>query len=93
MEIIDLKELMDGKFTYPNWFTKTQYPLRCDAFENNVRIYYISTKSIMKKVFEKYLPRYIKLTPKFCWALGFLKGEGLNSIRGKSYYRFEIKFD
>jgi len=90
MEIIDIKELMDGKLTYPSWSTKTQYPIQCEIKSDQVRVYYITTKTIMKKVHERFFPKFIKLTPRFCWAMGFLKGEGLNSTNGRSYYRFEV---
>jgi len=90
MEVIDIKELMEGKLTYPSWSTQTQYPIECITNKDKVKVYYTTTKTIMKKTHERYFPRFIKLTPGFCWALGFLKGEGLNSIRGKSYYRFEL---
>ncbi|MBM3199387.1 hypothetical protein FJZ53_00505 [Candidatus Woesearchaeota archaeon] len=90
MELIDIKELMDGKLTYPSWSTKTRYSIQCEIKSDRVRVYYVTTKTLMKKVHERLFPRFIKLTPRFCWAMGFLKGEGLNSINGKSYYRFEI---
>ena len=44
----------------------------------------------MKKRIKRTFPCYIYLTPGFCWSLGFYKGEGLNSIKSKTYYRFGI---
>ena len=88
---IDLIELLKNEYTYPNWSTSTKYKLETQIInEEEILVFYHSTKTIMKKIFKRKFPRYIYLTPGFCWVLGFFKGEGLSSIRGKSYRRFVI---
>ncbi|HLD15265.1 MAG TPA: hypothetical protein VJB94_01670 [Candidatus Nanoarchaeia archaeon] len=88
---IDLLELIKDKYTYPNWSTGRQYKLEGEILSRNkILIYYIATNHITKRKFQKIFPRYIYLTPSFCWVLGFFKAEGLSSIKNKAYYRFNI---
>jgi len=87
---INLSELITDKRTYPNWSTGTTYLLKFEDLGNKILIYYISGKTIMKKRYSKIFNKYIELTPGLCWALGFYKGDGLNSINGYSYHQFSI---
>jgi len=88
---IDLMDLLKEEYTYPNWSSGMKYKLETEIInEEEIYVFYYSTKTIMKKRFQRKFPRYIYLTPGFCWGLGFFKGEGLNSIRGTSYRRFII---
>ncbi len=88
---IDILKLIDGQYTYPTWSTKTSYRLRAKIIDkDNISIYYESTKTIMKKKFRGIFPRYVFLTPGFCWALGFFEGEGMKSKKSTSYRRFNI---
>lgn len=89
-ETIKICEIISGKETYPNWSTGTTYPLKFELDEDEIIIYYIMTKTIMNKVYSRKFPKEIKLTPSFCWALGFIKGEGMNSLNKSSYHRFGV---
>lgn len=80
---IDIKELVKGEFTYPNWSTSSTYSLKAKELCNDVLVYYF-TKSNRK--ISRIFPKEIDLTPRLCYILGFLKGEGSTSL-GKSNYR------
>ncbi|MBN2459871.1 hypothetical protein JXB28_06315 [Candidatus Woesearchaeota archaeon] len=83
-QIVKLKNLVNGKFTYSSWSTDSSYILKCKELDKqNVLIYYV-TKS--NKVVSRRFPRLIHITPKFACILGLIKGEGANAT-GKSNYR------
>jgi ribosomal protein L22 len=83
-QIVQLKALIDGKFTYTSWSTNSSYMLKSKGLDNqNILVYYI-TKS--NKVFSREFPKFISITPKFACILGLIKGEGANAL-GKSNYR------
>ncbi len=89
--VIDLIELVKTEYSYPTWSTDTSYKLKAEIIDKDkILIYYESEKTIMKKMFKETFPRYINLTPGFCWALGFFEGEGLKSKKYTSYRRFNI---
>ncbi len=88
---IDLVELLKDQYTYPTWSTGTSYKLKTEIINyNQILIYYELEKTIMKKKFKEFFPRYIHLTAGFCWALGFFEGEGMKSKKYTSYRRFNI---
>ena len=57
-----------------------------------VMVYYeITTKKAhFKRRVQEQFRKTIVLTPGLCWAIGFFKGEGVNSIINGSYRRFSI---
>lgn len=87
---LDLSNIIKNKNTYPNWSTGSTYPLRFKDLGKDIEIYYIAEKNITKKRYSKIFPKHIDLTPGFCWTLGFIKAEGLNSINSHSYSQFHI---
>lgn len=91
MAVISIKKVLKGTLTYPSWSTKSQYLLQFENIDKEkIKAYYIITKGPIKRKIQNIFPKKIKLDPGFCWMLGFIKGEGMNSTRGKSYYRFLI---
>ena|SRR3989338_3123250 len=91
MNKIDILELINGQYTYANWSSGSMYELHGKPInDKEIVVYYTIKKAIMKKTISRVFTRYINLTPSFCWALGFFRGEGLSSRRSKSYHRFNI---
>ena len=84
---IKIKNLIKGKKTYPNWSTKLTYDLKSKDKDGNVLVYY---KTKQNKIFSRLCPSEINLTPKLCYVLGFLKGEGSTSLGSSNYRRFTI---
>jgi hypothetical protein len=83
-QIIEIKDLVEGKLTYTSWSTNSSYVIRCKELdEHNVLVYY-ATK--FNKTFSRKFPKIASTTPKFACVLGLIKGEGANAI-GKSNYR------
>lgn len=80
---INIKELVQGEYTYPNWSTGSIYSLKTKELTNDTLVYYF-TKS--NREVSRIFPKEIDLTPKLCYIMGFLKGEGSTSL-GKSNYR------
>jgi hypothetical protein len=89
MEVIDLAKILDGKTTYPTWSCGRTYPLEITCNNSNsVRVTY-RRKNGGKRPVRAY-PRFIELSPKLVWVLGFLKGEGLRSRGSSAYRRFTV---
>lgn len=90
MNKIDLTILLKGKYTYPSRIKGIKYPINTQIInKKTINVYYDITSGIKRRI-EGTFPRYIYLSPGFCWALGFFKGEGVNSIINGSYRRFSI---
>lgn len=87
---IDLCKLVDGIKTYPSWTTSRQYSLGVQTIDDeHIKIFYQIAGPIKRKISRQF-PRKLKLNPRFIWALGFLKGEGSNSLGKSNYRRFTI---
>jgi hypothetical protein len=83
MNSIKIKELVNGKETYPSWSTNSTYSIYTKELGNQIEVYYyIKGNRKISRIF----PNEIILNPRFCYCLGFLKGEGPTSL-GKSNYR------
>jgi len=87
---LDLLELMDNKLTYPSWSTSTVYPINCSVLsDNEISVFYEINGPVRRRVSRRF-PRFIKLEPNLIWLLGFLNGEGSNSICQSNYRRFTV---
>ena len=87
---IDLHNLVEGIKTYPSWTTSREYSLSVKAIDTeHIEIFYQVAGPVKRKIGRKF-PRKLQLNPRFIWALGFLKGEGSNSLGKSNYRRFTI---
>ncbi|MFH1409497.1 MAG: hypothetical protein ABIH34_06305 [Nanoarchaeota archaeon] len=85
---INIKELIKGNKTYPTWSTGSCHQLYAtNEKQNTIKIFY-TTKS--KRIISRVFPKKLTLSPEFCYVLGFLKGEGSNSLGKSNYRRFTI---
>lgn len=84
---IRLKELLEGKTTYPTWTTNSIYPLQTIEKGENILVFY-QTKT--NKKISRTFPAEIILTPQLIYVMGFLKGEGPTSLGKSNYRRFTI---
>ncbi len=90
MNKIDLVLLLKDKYTYPSRIKRKKYPIYTEIInEKSINVYYDITSGIKRRI-QGIFPRYVYLSPGFCWALGFFKGEGVNSIINGSYRRFSV---
>lgn len=84
---INIKNLVKGKMTYPNWTTNSTYPLQVIENEGNVTVYYkIKGNRIINRIF----PSTLYLTPHLSYVLGLIKGEGSTSLNKSNYRRFTL---
>ena len=84
---INIKKLVNGEYTYPNWSTSSRYSLRTKNQGKDIEVYYI-TKSNRK--ISRLFPKYINLSVELSYVLGLLMGEGSNSLGKSNYRRFTI---
>ncbi|MFH1134162.1 MAG: hypothetical protein V1735_06760 [Nanoarchaeota archaeon] len=84
---LSINRLIKGKKTYPTWSTESCHRLAVENYNQGVIVFYF-TKG--KRKISRRFPKNIALSPKFCYALGFLKGEGSNSLGKSNYRRFTI---
>ncbi|MBU0980924.1 MAG: hypothetical protein KJ709_09045, partial [Nanoarchaeota archaeon] len=84
---INIQKLVKGKYTYPSWSTNSTYQLRSRICGNEIEVYYI-TKSNRK--ISRIFPKHISISHRLSYVLGFLKGEGSNSLGKSNYRRFTI---
>ena len=90
MNRVDLRILLKDRYTYPSRIKGKEYPIYTQLINKKmINVYYDVTCGIKRRI-QGTFPRYIYLSPGFCWALGFFKGEGVNSIINGSYRRFSI---
>lgn len=88
---LNVNKLVRNQFTYPNWTTNSQYKVNSKIIDkNNILVYFDITKGAVKRRISRIFPRYIDCTSRFLWVLGFLKGEGSNSLGKSNYRRFTI---
>ncbi len=80
---LDISDLIKGNKTYPSWSTNSTHNLEGYKKQDGILVYY-KTKS--NKLISRWFPKKIEITPKLCYILGIIKGEGSNSL-GKSNYR------
>ena len=90
MKIVKIADLVSGEYTYPNWSSGSVYPLESYDEGDETIVKYTVTNTIMRRPYSRRFPKEILLTTKLCWALGFLKGEGMNSRNPSSYHRFGV---
>lgn len=87
---IDLSKLVDGIKTYPSWTTGRQYSLGIQTIDDEIIETFYQIAGPVKRKISRQFPRKLKLSPRFIWALGFLKGEGSNALGKSNYRRFTI---
>ena len=83
---IALRKIIEGKMTYPSWSTNKVYEIHCKKVTESEIIAYYCLQGPIKRKISRTFPKYLDLSPRFIWVLGFLRGEGANS-KGKSNYR------
>lgn len=87
---IDLNKLVNGIKTYPSWTTNREYSLSVHAVDvEHIEVSYKIAGPVKRKI-RRQFPKELELSPRFIWALGFLKGEGSNSLGKSNYRRFTI---
>ncbi len=77
--LIKVSDLVRGAYSYPSWSTGSTYPLSYDEP-------YVRYRPLQGKAISRAFPQHFRITPRFCYVLGLLKGEGANAL-GKSNYR------
>jgi len=80
---LDLITILKGLKSYPTWTTGNSYEISVGVKNKNtllIKGYHCSLE----------FPRFIKITPKLFWLMGFLNGEGTNATNKSGYLRFTI---
>ncbi len=88
--IIKIEELIKGKKTYPKWHSNAEYELVSKILNKHQILVYYNTKGPIKRRVKRIFPQEIACDPCFLWVLGFLKGEGANSLGKSNYRRFTL---
>jgi hypothetical protein len=84
---IGLKSVLQDVKTYPSWTAGREYSLDVSPLSlTEILVSYRIDASAVPRRIKRVFPAKIRLTPRFCWMLGFLRGEGANKL-GKSNYR------
>lgn len=82
---LDMAKLLEGTTTYPNWSSGRVYPIQIIKEKDRVLLTYKPSRKV-----QRYFSRYINITPELLWALGFIEGEGSNSLGKSAYARFMV---
>ena len=84
---IQIEKVVQGKSTYPSWSTNSEYLLETSTKNGKVIVHY---KINGGRKIEREFPESIDLTPRLCYVLGLIKGEGANSLGKSNYRRFTL---